>query len=244
MKIMPDPMVNSAEFEVSPAERYERGVALKKAGLHKAAIEQFEMAAVDTSLAVKAMRRSGSVISYPADMRRRSRRFRRRSNPHRPHRRRRFRYSMFSVEPWNRWVGSQTRSKPIAGSGGKIQPIEMWLSVLNSSALVAQQRLRKRATPKSNGPGIKILVRGISSLSYVQDKERRIVLSPYVERIRERLLQRRSSDAMFSQLVFEPLPPQVHPHIDQREHLIPGELGKIGEEFFKLDLSPLMDDGE
>ena len=29
---MPDPMVNSAEFEVGPAERYERGVALKKAG--------------------------------------------------------------------------------------------------------------------------------------------------------------------------------------------------------------------
>jgi tetratricopeptide (TPR) repeat protein len=53
-EIMPDPMVNSAEFEVGPAERYERGVALKKAGLHKAAIEQFEMAAVDTSLAVKA----------------------------------------------------------------------------------------------------------------------------------------------------------------------------------------------
>lgn len=51
---MPDLMVNSAEFEVGPAERYERGVALKKAGLHKAAIEQFEMAAVDMSLAVKA----------------------------------------------------------------------------------------------------------------------------------------------------------------------------------------------
>ena len=51
---MPDSMVNSAEFEVGPAERYERGVALKKAGLHKAAIEQFEMAAVDMSLAVKA----------------------------------------------------------------------------------------------------------------------------------------------------------------------------------------------
>ena len=51
---MPDSMLNSAEFEVGPAERYERGVALKKAGLHKAAIEQFEMAAVDMSLAVKA----------------------------------------------------------------------------------------------------------------------------------------------------------------------------------------------
>ena len=36
------------------AERYERGLALKEAGLHKAAIEQLEMAAVDPSLAVKA----------------------------------------------------------------------------------------------------------------------------------------------------------------------------------------------
>ena len=39
---------------VNPAERYERGIALKKAGLYKAAIEQFEQAAADRLLAVKA----------------------------------------------------------------------------------------------------------------------------------------------------------------------------------------------
>lgn len=41
------------------AERYERGLALKEAGLHKAAIEQLEMAAVDPSLAVKAYAQIG-----------------------------------------------------------------------------------------------------------------------------------------------------------------------------------------
>mgnify|MGYP003393628842 FL=1 len=51
---MSDPIKDASDPEVSPAERYERGVALKKAGLHKAAIDQFEMAAVDMSLAVKA----------------------------------------------------------------------------------------------------------------------------------------------------------------------------------------------
>ncbi|MEK6585629.1 MAG: tetratricopeptide repeat protein, partial [Nitrospirota bacterium] len=51
---MSDSIKDTSNPEVSPAERYERGVALKKAGLHKAAIEQFAMAAVDTSLAVKA----------------------------------------------------------------------------------------------------------------------------------------------------------------------------------------------
>ena len=56
---MPDPMVNSPEFDVSPAERYERGLALKKAGLYKAAINQFVLAAVEVSLAVKAYAHMG-----------------------------------------------------------------------------------------------------------------------------------------------------------------------------------------
>lgn len=51
---MSDLVKDASDPEVSPAERYERGVALKNAGLHKAAIDQFEMAAADTSLAVKA----------------------------------------------------------------------------------------------------------------------------------------------------------------------------------------------
>jgi tetratricopeptide (TPR) repeat protein len=58
-EIMPDPMVNSPEFDVSPAERYERGLALKKAGLYKAAINQFVLAAVEVSLAVKAYAHMG-----------------------------------------------------------------------------------------------------------------------------------------------------------------------------------------
>lgn len=56
---MSDPIKDLSDPEVSPAERYERGVALKKAGLHKAAIDQFEMAAVDLSLAVKAYAQMG-----------------------------------------------------------------------------------------------------------------------------------------------------------------------------------------
>lgn len=56
---MPDPVVNPAEFEVSPAERYERGLALKKAGLYKAAIDQFVLAAVEVPLAVKAYAQMG-----------------------------------------------------------------------------------------------------------------------------------------------------------------------------------------
>lgn len=44
---------------VNPAERYERGIALKKAGLYKAAIEQFEQAAADRLLAVKAYAQIG-----------------------------------------------------------------------------------------------------------------------------------------------------------------------------------------
>ena len=44
----------SSEPMVSPAERYERGLALKRAGQHKAAIAQLEMAVVDPTLALKA----------------------------------------------------------------------------------------------------------------------------------------------------------------------------------------------
>ncbi len=51
---MPDPVTHASDQTVQPAERYERGIALKKAGLYKAAIEQLELATVDRSLAVKA----------------------------------------------------------------------------------------------------------------------------------------------------------------------------------------------
>lgn len=44
---------------ISPAERYERGLALKQAGLHKAAIDQFEMATVEPSLSLKAYAQIG-----------------------------------------------------------------------------------------------------------------------------------------------------------------------------------------
>ena len=56
---MSDSIKGLSDPEVSPAERYERGLALKKAGLHKAAIDQFEMAAVDLPLAVKAYAQIG-----------------------------------------------------------------------------------------------------------------------------------------------------------------------------------------
>lgn len=46
-------------MNVNPAERYERGIALKKAGLYKAAIVQFEQAAADRLLAVKAYAQIG-----------------------------------------------------------------------------------------------------------------------------------------------------------------------------------------
>ncbi len=49
----------STEPRISSEERYERGLALKKAGLHKAAIEQFELAAGDVSMAVKAYAQTG-----------------------------------------------------------------------------------------------------------------------------------------------------------------------------------------
>ncbi|OQW33580.1 MAG: hypothetical protein A4E19_04130 [Nitrospira sp. SG-bin1] len=56
---MSNPIQDSADPDVSPAERYERGLALKNAGLHKAAIDQFELAAVNLSLAVKAYAQIG-----------------------------------------------------------------------------------------------------------------------------------------------------------------------------------------
>jgi tetratricopeptide (TPR) repeat protein len=56
---MSDRSNESTELRISSAERYERGLALKKAGLHKAAIEQFELAAGETSMAVKAYAQMG-----------------------------------------------------------------------------------------------------------------------------------------------------------------------------------------
>ncbi len=46
--------MESSELVVATAERYERGLALKNAGLYKSAIEQFEQAAIDPALALKA----------------------------------------------------------------------------------------------------------------------------------------------------------------------------------------------
>ena len=44
---------------VTSAERYERGLALKDAGLHKSAIEQFEMAKADPALTLKSYAQIG-----------------------------------------------------------------------------------------------------------------------------------------------------------------------------------------
>jgi len=44
---------------VTPAERYERGLTLKKAGLLRPAIEQFELAALDRAFALKARAQIG-----------------------------------------------------------------------------------------------------------------------------------------------------------------------------------------
>lgn len=49
----------ATETGVSLAERYERGLALKMAGQHKAAIAQFEMAVADPGLALKAYAQIG-----------------------------------------------------------------------------------------------------------------------------------------------------------------------------------------
>lgn len=54
-----DPVIRTSHQVVSPTDRYERGIALKKAGLFKAAIEQFELAVAERSLAVKAYAQIG-----------------------------------------------------------------------------------------------------------------------------------------------------------------------------------------
>ena len=46
--------MDATDIIVTPAERYERGLALKSAGLYKAAIDQFEMAVADSDIALKA----------------------------------------------------------------------------------------------------------------------------------------------------------------------------------------------
>lgn len=56
---MADSSPDISEPSVTPVERYERGMALKHAGLHKAAIDQFEMAAVEVSLALKSYAQIG-----------------------------------------------------------------------------------------------------------------------------------------------------------------------------------------
>jgi tetratricopeptide (TPR) repeat protein len=45
--------------DVDIGERYERGLALKKAGLYPSAIEQFELAASDPAIALKAYAQIG-----------------------------------------------------------------------------------------------------------------------------------------------------------------------------------------
>lgn len=45
--------------DIDSAERYERGLALKKAGLYKAAIEQFDQAAADPAYTLKAEAQKG-----------------------------------------------------------------------------------------------------------------------------------------------------------------------------------------
>ncbi len=50
----PKQISESQEILITPAERYERGLALKNAGLHKSAIDQFEKAIVDPAFTLKA----------------------------------------------------------------------------------------------------------------------------------------------------------------------------------------------
>jgi len=57
--MMPEQVGESSEIVVSPAERYERGLALKNAGLHKSAIEQFELAIIDPACTLKAYAQIG-----------------------------------------------------------------------------------------------------------------------------------------------------------------------------------------
>lgn len=48
-----------SEIVVTATERYERGLALKDAGLHKSAIDQFEMAKADPALTLKSYAQIG-----------------------------------------------------------------------------------------------------------------------------------------------------------------------------------------
>ncbi len=53
------PLHDVGEAAIEPAERYERGLALKKAGLYKPAIEQFQQAAAAPAFALKAYAQIG-----------------------------------------------------------------------------------------------------------------------------------------------------------------------------------------
>lgn len=52
-------MRKSSDSFISATDWYERGLALKKAGLYKAAIDQFERATADSTLAIKAYAQIG-----------------------------------------------------------------------------------------------------------------------------------------------------------------------------------------
>ncbi|HXV69099.1 MAG TPA: tetratricopeptide repeat protein [Nitrospira sp.] len=56
---MSEPFSESLQSTVSPAERYERGLVLKNAGLYKSAIDQFELAKVDPALTLKSYAQIG-----------------------------------------------------------------------------------------------------------------------------------------------------------------------------------------
>ena len=56
---MPESNVPESSLNDLPAEAYERGLALRKAGLFKQAIEQFEKATGDSALALKAYAQIG-----------------------------------------------------------------------------------------------------------------------------------------------------------------------------------------
>jgi len=55
----PEFLNQQSEIVVTSAERYERGLALKNAGLHKSAIDQFELAKADPALALKSYAQIG-----------------------------------------------------------------------------------------------------------------------------------------------------------------------------------------
>ena len=57
--MMSEQTSDQSESVISPAERYERGLALKNAGQHKSAVEQFEMATADPVYALRAYAQMG-----------------------------------------------------------------------------------------------------------------------------------------------------------------------------------------